>query len=48
MGLTSLTVKTLGFFRGLLLNSRSLVSKGSESMDPAGVLRGEPVLPVGV
>ena len=44
---SKLTVKTLGPFLGLLLRSLSLPSKTSESMDPAGVLGGVSMLPVG-
>jgi len=43
-----LTVKKLGFFLGLLLRSLPLASNDSDSMESAGVLGGESVLPVGV
>lgn len=41
-------MKKLGFFLGLLLRSLPLASNDSESMESAGVLCGESVLPVGV
>ena len=43
-----LTVKTLGFFLGFLLRSLPLASNDSDSMESAGVLGDESVLPVGV